>query len=110
MAKRPVPQVEVKLTHNGTVSWPAALRHRWDAKYLMVEDHGTYAVVRPMTVAGLRTSIRGRRAARWNSASAEICGPGQITPPRYSPRAEMASKVVAVPKSTTMIGCRGLGL
>jgi hypothetical protein len=49
VAKRPVPQVEVKLTHNGTVSWPAALRHRWGAKYLMVEDHGDYAIVRPMT-------------------------------------------------------------
>lgn len=49
VAKRPVPQVEVKLTVNGTVSWPAALRHRWGADYLMVEDHGGYAVVRPMT-------------------------------------------------------------
>ncbi|MGH8963073.1 MAG: hypothetical protein ACRDWT_18110 [Jatrophihabitantaceae bacterium] len=48
MAKRPVPQVEVKLTVNGTVSWPAPLRHRWEAEYLMVEDHGDYAVVRPM--------------------------------------------------------------
>ncbi len=27
--------------------------------------------------------------------------PGAMAPPRYSPRAEMASKVVAVPKSTT---------
>ena len=50
------------------------------------------------------TSMRGSRAARWNNASAEICGPGQITPPRYSPFAEIASNVVAVPKSTTMIG------
>jgi hypothetical protein len=48
--RRPPPQVEVKLTKNGTVSWPAALRHRWDAEYMMVEDHGSYAVVRPMTV------------------------------------------------------------
>ena len=40
----------------------------------------------PMTLAGLRTSTRGRRAARWNSASAEMPMPGQITPPRYSPR------------------------
>ena len=28
--------------------------------------------------------------------------PGVMAPPRYSPAAEMASKVVAVPKSTTM--------
>lgn len=50
VAKRPVPQVEVKLTANGTLSWPAPLRHRWDAEYVMVEDHGSYAVVRPMAV------------------------------------------------------------
>ena len=48
--------------------------------------------------------MRGSRAARWNSASAEIPMPGQITPPRYSPSAEIASNVVAVPKSTTMSG------
>ncbi len=30
--------------------------------------------------------------------------PGAITPPTYSPRAETASKVVAVPKSTTIAG------
>lgn len=57
-----------------------------------------------MTCGGFRTSTRGSRAARWNSASAEIPTPGLMTPPRYSPAAEMASNVVAVPKSTTMIG------
>ena len=62
MAKRPVPQVEVKLTNNGTVSWPAALRHRWDAQYLMVEDHGTYAVVRPMTTDDPDAPTRQRPA------------------------------------------------
>jgi hypothetical protein len=62
VAKRPVPQVEVKLTHNGTVSWPAALRHRWDANYLMVEDHGTYAVVRPMTTDDPDAPTRQRPA------------------------------------------------
>ena len=60
MAKRPIPQVEVKLTDNGTVSWPAALRHRWDANYLMVEDHGTYAVVRPMTTEAPDAPTRQR--------------------------------------------------
>ena len=30
--------------------------------------------------------------------------PGAMAPPTYSPRAETASKVVAVPKSTTMHG------
>jgi hypothetical protein len=46
--KRPVPRVEVKVGPQGTVSWPAPLRHRWQASYLLVEDHGDYAVVRPM--------------------------------------------------------------
>jgi hypothetical protein len=30
--------------------------------------------------------------------------PGKMAPPRYSPLAEMASNVVAVPKSTTTTG------
>ena len=58
---------------------------------------------------GLRTSTRGSRAARWNSASAEMFTPGQMTPPRYSPRAVIASKVVAVPKSTTISARRPAG-
>ena len=62
MARRPVPQVEVKLTRNGTVSWPAALRHRWDAEYLMIEDHGGYAVVRPMTTSDPDAITRQRPA------------------------------------------------
>ena len=37
------------------------------------------------------------------SMSAEYCS-GVITPPRYSPAGEMASKVVAVPKSTITAG------
>ena len=35
-------------------------------------------VVLPITSHGFRTSTRGSLAARWNSASAEICTPGQI--------------------------------
>ena len=57
-----------------------------------------------MTVSGFRTSTRGSRAARWNNASAAICGPGQMTPPRYSPFAVTASNVVAVPRSATISG------
>jgi hypothetical protein len=64
VAKRPVPQVEVKLTVNGTVSWPAALRHRWDAEYLMVEDHGDYAVVRPMAEDDPDAFTRQRHAPK----------------------------------------------
>ena len=38
------------------------------------------------------------------SASSEISMPGAIAPPRYSPLADTASNVVAVPKSTTIVG------
>src|ERR1017187_7028879 len=57
-----------------------------------------------MTLAGFRMSMRGRRAARAKRASAEMPSPGAMAPPRNSPRGEMQSKVVAVPKSTTMMG------
>ena len=37
-------------------------------------------------------------------SGAKISMPGMMAPPRYSPRSEVASMVVAVPKSTTMQG------
>jgi hypothetical protein len=49
-------------------------------------------------------STRGSRAARWNSASALMPAPVQMTPPTYSPFRLTTSKVVAVPKSTTITG------
>jgi hypothetical protein len=63
-------------------------------------------VVRPMARLGLRISMRGRRAVLRVRASAAIWMPGAMAPPRYSPLAETASNVVAVPKSTTMAGPR----
>ncbi len=61
-------------------------------------------MVRPITDFGLAISTRWSFEARSKSASIEIWMPGQMTPPRYSPRAEMQSKVVAVPKSTAIAG------
>jgi len=55
-------------------------------------------VLVPMTLPGFLMSMRGRRAVRENSASAEMPMPGAMEPPRYSPLAEMTSKVVAVQK------------
>src|SRR5579875_3256779 len=43
-----------------------------------------------------------QRPARSVSASSAISRPGMMIPPRYSPCAETGSKVIAVPKSTTM--------
>jgi hypothetical protein len=58
--------------------------------------------LRPTTLGGSAISTRCSRAAREKSASALICTPGVITPPRYSPFGVTQSNVVAVPKSTTM--------
>src|SRR2546425_10603107 len=58
----------------------------------------------PIAVLGRISSILGSFAARLNKASAEIRRPGAMEPPRYSPAAVTAQKVVAVPKSTMMIG------
>ena len=62
------------------------------------------AVLRPMAVAGASSSTRNRRAAREIRASAAVAMPGAMAPPTNSPRALMQSKLVAVPKSTTMRG------
>ena len=57
---------------------------------------------RPITLRGSTSSTRRSAAARANRASRLMSMPGKMAPPRYSPLAEMASKVVAVPKSTTI--------
>ncbi len=58
----------------------------------------------PMTLRGRASSILRSWAPLTPSASTEISMPGAITPPTYSPRVLTASKVVAVPKSTTIAG------
>ena len=56
----------------------------------------------PTTWGGRANSTRGSLEALRKRASIEMEMPGAMAPPRYSPRGETASKVVAVPKSTTM--------
>jgi bifunctional DNA-binding transcriptional regulator/antitoxin component of YhaV-PrlF toxin-antitoxin module len=54
--------VVAKVTRNGQVSLPAALRHRWAAGSVLVIDLGDYAIVRPIpadTVAALRGAHAG---------------------------------------------------
>ena len=70
----------------------------------MAPDCIDSTVLRPITLRGSTSSTRRSAAARANSASRLMSMPGKMAPPRYSPLAEMASKVVAVPKSTTMVG------
>lgn len=51
----------VKVTQSGGVVIPAALRHRWETEWVVIEDHGEFAVIRPVpdtddtTVAFART-------------------------------------------------------
>ena len=68
---------------------PTASRRRcWCRSRAAASSRRCAAASRPAETAPRRTAV----------------GPGQITPPRYSPFADTASNVVAVPKSTTMIG------
>ena len=57
-----------------------------------------------MTEGGAASSTRWSLEARLTSASRLIRMPGAMAPPRYSPAADTASKVVAVPKSSRMAG------
>ena len=60
------------------------------------------SVRRPMTRAGGSNSVAVSLAVFRNSVSADICTPGEMTPPMNLPSPVMQSKVVAVPRSTTM--------
>jgi len=51
----------VKVTRNGQVSLPAALRHRWAVGEVIVVDRGDYAVVRPVVKDPIRL-LRGAYA------------------------------------------------
>jgi hypothetical protein len=59
---------------------------------------------RPTTRRLADVDARQARRALETARPREIWTPGQIAPPRYSPFALIASSVVAVPKSTTIIG------
>lgn len=36
------------VSRNGQISVPAAVRHRWGTRAVLVIDHGDYAIVRPI--------------------------------------------------------------
>ncbi|MGH8774205.1 MAG: AbrB/MazE/SpoVT family DNA-binding domain-containing protein [Jiangellaceae bacterium] len=50
--------VRAKVTSNGQVSLPAALRHRWNVGAVLVIDRGDYAIVRPIPQDPVR-ALRG---------------------------------------------------
>ena len=70
----------------------------------MAPDWIDSTVFLPITLRGLDQLDPAQRRGPREERSSEISMPGTMAPPRYSPAAEIASKVVAVPKSTTMVG------
>ena len=57
-----------------------------------------------MASFGLSSSTRKRRDVREINASEAVTSPGAMAPPMNSPRPLTQSKVVAVPKFTTISG------
>jgi bifunctional DNA-binding transcriptional regulator/antitoxin component of YhaV-PrlF toxin-antitoxin module len=51
----------VKVTRNGQVSVPAAVRHRWGASTMLIVDRGDYAIIRPVPNDPI-TALRGAYA------------------------------------------------
>jgi AbrB family looped-hinge helix DNA binding protein len=80
--------VQAKVTRNGQISLPAAVRRRWNTATVLVVDRGDYAIVRPVpddVVGTLRGSHAGpgrtsedlRRAEREAEAEADARRPGR---------------------------------
>jgi bifunctional DNA-binding transcriptional regulator/antitoxin component of YhaV-PrlF toxin-antitoxin module len=61
----------LKVSKGGQVSVPAAIRHRWHARNLLVEDHGDHLVLRPAPDNPL-DAIRGIFADRPGPSSDEM--------------------------------------
>lgn len=86
MRRRPrtmsdVDAVRARVTANGQVSLPAALRHRWLSGSVLVLDKGDYAIVRPVPDDPV-AAVRGRHA-----------GPGPtVEEVRAADRAEHADR------------------
>lgn len=75
--------IRAKVTVNGQVSLPAAVRHRWNVESVLVVDRGEYLIIRPLpadqgeALDGLRGAFAGpgptvedaRRTARASEGS-----------------------------------------
>jgi AbrB family looped-hinge helix DNA binding protein len=53
---------QVKVSRNGQVSVPAAVRHRWGTSTVLIIDRGDYAIVRPIPDDPIE-ALRGAYAA-----------------------------------------------
>ena len=98
------PPVET-MVHSPSSSWMRSHKpSTWAAKPYTAPDWMHSTVVLPSTLRGSTSSTARRAAARPTRASMLMPMPGAMAPPRYSPLADTASQVVAVPKSATMVG------
>ncbi len=64
----------VTVSRNGQVSVPAAVRHRWRTRSVLVIDKGDYAIVRPIPddpVTALEGAHTGPGVSTENARSAE---------------------------------------
>jgi AbrB family looped-hinge helix DNA binding protein len=60
---------QVKVSRNGQVSVPAAVRHRWGTSTVLIIDRGDYAIVRPVPDDPIE-ELRGAYASPGPSAEA----------------------------------------
>jgi bifunctional DNA-binding transcriptional regulator/antitoxin component of YhaV-PrlF toxin-antitoxin module len=78
-----------KVTRNGQVSLPAALRHRWGAGSVLVIDRGDYAIVRPIPddpIAALQGAHRGPGPATEAARAAERAAQAELDTQREQHR------------------------
>lgn len=61
--------VQAKVTRNGQISLPAALRRRWRSGAVLVIDLGEYAIVRPVPDDAV-SALRGAHAGPGPSSEA----------------------------------------
>jgi len=60
---------QVKVSRNGQVSVPAAVRHRWGTSTVLIIDRGDYAIVRPVPDDPIE-ALRGAYASPGPAAEA----------------------------------------
>jgi bifunctional DNA-binding transcriptional regulator/antitoxin component of YhaV-PrlF toxin-antitoxin module len=78
-----------KVTRNGQVSLPAALRHRWGAGAVLVIDRGDYAIVRPIPddpIAALQGMHRGHGPTTEAARAAERGADAELSSQREQDR------------------------
>jgi AbrB family looped-hinge helix DNA binding protein len=64
----------VRVSRNGQVSVPAAVRHRWGTATVLVIDRGDYAIIRPVPddpIGSLHGAYAGPGAASEEARSAD---------------------------------------